>query len=441
MLKKLNRSAKVSILLYAAIFAYLLLCNMLTAKQVDDFMYLYSFAQPDQRITSVGQIFPSLYAHLFTMNGRMVAHFFAQLFLMLPDMVFDVVNAAVFTLQIALVYQLTRGKQERNNLILLSVFAAVWLYEPAFGQVNLWLDGACNYLWAITFCLVFIKPFVEFYLLDKRVSGIAGTAGFLLISLLAGAFSENTSLGFIGIAMLLTALNLFWQKKKGNGIYIASIAVSCVGYVSMYLAPAQWRAKAAAVGLGTLLRNLSVSFDMFNLIGVLMAAFLVLLILNISLKADKKQILLAAAFFAGCLASHFIMLAASYHAHRSVAGTMIMLLLADGVLIYNVWNSKQYQILTVCALAVMLLGLPGKMLSGFVDVYSTFAATKQNEAYICEQRDAGVMDISVPVVVGRGQYSAMFDLKYLDEEDVTTWPNYHMARYYGVNSLIGVSEE
>lgn len=61
------------------------------------------------------------------------------------------------------------AKQEReNNLIALGIFACIWLLTPAFGQVMLWLDGACNYLWSLFFNLLFILPFVRLFLNGRK---------------------------------------------------------------------------------------------------------------------------------------------------------------------------------------------------------------------------------------------------------------------------------
>ena len=102
MLRKGNQSAKLEIAGLFCIFLILLLCNVLTPFLVDDFNYLYSFKHRE-RIADVADIIPSMLAHASTMNGRLFAHGLVQLFGMLPNSFFDVINAVMFTLQIFLI--------------------------------------------------------------------------------------------------------------------------------------------------------------------------------------------------------------------------------------------------------------------------------------------------------------------------------------------------
>ena len=112
----------ISALILAAIFLLLLFCNHETDLVADDYRYCFSYAD-GSRITSVEQIFPSMAAHRSSMNGRVIAHFLVQLFLMLPKAVFNPVNALFFTLLVWLICRLAVRNGSVNNLLLLAVFA------------------------------------------------------------------------------------------------------------------------------------------------------------------------------------------------------------------------------------------------------------------------------------------------------------------------------
>ena len=150
MLKKLNTNRKLSVFLYFCIFSVIFLCNVLTPYLVDDFAYSLSFST-EKPLESVQDIVPSLAAHAHTMNGRLTAHFCVQLFSLLPNIFFDFINAAVFCLVIWLIS--SYANEKCNNLLTAAVFCAIWLYQPAFGQVILWQDGSINYLWSIAIAL------------------------------------------------------------------------------------------------------------------------------------------------------------------------------------------------------------------------------------------------------------------------------------------------
>lgn len=84
-MKKLNAKADKILLaiVFVCIFLLMLYCNIKTPMLIDDYSYLYSF-DDWSRIENVFQIFPSMAAHRLSMNGRVVAHFFLQFFLMFP---------------------------------------------------------------------------------------------------------------------------------------------------------------------------------------------------------------------------------------------------------------------------------------------------------------------------------------------------------------------
>ena len=166
--KKLSPDKKLLFLIFAGMFLVMLLLTALTPMLADDYSYSFSYADRS-RIDSVRDIFLSLNAHRDSMNGRMVSHFFAHLFLLLPKPVFCVVNALVFTLIIFLIYLTIRSGNDRRDLLLMLIaLFLIWLYTPVFGQVFLWLDGACNYSWAFLFIFAFLYPYCSAYLHKRR---------------------------------------------------------------------------------------------------------------------------------------------------------------------------------------------------------------------------------------------------------------------------------
>lgn len=435
MVKKLNESNKIAVILYGGIFLFALLCNYITVYIADDFTYLYSFAD-NKRIENILQIIPSMAAHAHTMNGRLVAHGLVQLFAMLPSVLFDMVNALVFTMQIFLIDRCSRGSC-RNNAMAILVFCVIWLLEPAFGQVNLWQDGAVNYLWSIFFGMLYLKPFVDGFLWDKRSGNKFYQGLFLPFAFLVGAYSETVSAAVIFMAMLLTALQVFYKKEKLDKFDLVAIIVAFAGYVSIYLAPAQWQNKSVEPSLKMLMNTFINAVLKYETFGILMIAFAVMLIWNIAAKADVRRMLLAGVFLGGSLAANFIMVLASYYPDRSAVGAFIFLLAADAVLFQLVWENSRYQLTAVTVVVVLTLVSVPRVLDSARLMASDYFNIRQNENYILECRENGVLDVEIPVVVPQVVQSALYDSKYLDTKNAKNWPNNAMARYYGVDSIIG----
>lgn len=434
MKKQWNRSAKVAAILYGAIFLLMLVCNILSIYIMDDFKYQFSFAD-DTRITSIGQIIPSMIGHAYDMNGRLVAHAWVQLFALTPLWVFDIVNAAVFVLQIALICRICRGDGERKNILIPIVFCLFWLFEPVFAQANLWQDGACNYLWSIVFCLLFLIPVIEDFLLEKKIRSLWGKGGFLVLAFMAGAYSETLSAAAIFMAGLFVLLMVIYQKRKWPVFWIAAIAVAFAGYISIYLAPAQWMEKAAEMHPRILLDNMVVAMDMYvDKFGLLICAFVVMLMIGIYEKVELKRLMLSGVFVLGSLAANFIMIFASYYGPRSAIGAFALLAVADAILVYALLENMKYRVLVTSAVALLLLATIPAGLAGMVDILETYVQLRNNEAYIYECKENGILDVQLPLIESSTPYSIAHGRKYLDE-DPNVWPNYSMAMYYGVDTI------
>lgn len=432
-----KRSSNIIILL--CMFVFILILNILTLYIADDFRYLYSFNDRTKRIENISDIILSMRAHRYHMNGRLVAHTIVQFFGMLPRWVFDIFNSGVYVLQIAILFALGRNKMPRSNLMLLAIFCGMWLLCPHYSAVNLWQDGAMNYLWSTVLALIFLQVFIQEYIYDKQIRTWFGKFCFLCLSFGMGAYSETASSAAIFMAMLIVLLE---QKKKMKGIWLAAIVIACIGYITIYLSPAQWREKSAEMTIPTLTENfLNASRMYWKMCRELLCAFIIALVLNLILRTDRRQIFLGLILFAGSLAANFILMFAQYYAARSAYGAFVYLLAADVILLYPLLESKKTKrlILLLC-LILIILSVPS-LISGTEDVYSTYNQMKQNEAYIYACKEKGILDIEVPMISGSTKYSVGGSNKYLDTEDAAMWPNYSMSYYYGVNSIIGVIPE
>ena len=437
---RINTSKKLLWSFYAALFLLMCLCNVLTIKLADDFAYLYSWAD-GSRITNPLQIIPSMAAHAERMNGRLVAHGVAQFFLMLPGWVFDIVNALVFVIQIPLIVRISKDSREpRNNLLHVGIFCAIWVCELAFGQANLWLDGACNYLWSVVAGLLFIQPYVGCFMSDEAQPKKQPNVLFLILALAMGGWAESGSAAFIFIAVVLLVLGRIWQRKSMPPMLLAGIVLAVAGYLSIYMAPAQAN-KGNPITLMNLLRGLLNCLLRLSDIWVLVAAFVVLLALSLFDGANKKRLALAGVFFLGAMCANFILMFALFYPERVAISTTVLLICADAILVQELFRRGTYKTLVASLLLVLILTAPVYVLRGVKDIYETYAFTKNNEAYLYQCAQDGQMDVVLPMMIPGTKYSPMYDLRYLKADDPTDWPNNVISRYYGVDSVTGIEPE
>lgn len=437
LINKINRSKAIFICILAFIFLLMLLLNFLTPYVCDDYSYMYSFEDDSVKITSISQIFPSMAAHARVQNGRVVAHFLVQLFLLLPKAVFNVVNAAVFTFSIYLLYRSVFDKKEYHNLFLLAVFSACVYFEAVFGQVNLWLDGSINYLWCIIPALLFLKPYTSRFLSGTKVFS-GKTLSFVLfcvLSLLFGAYSESGSSAAVFMAVVLGILSVFLKKDKIDLQLVLPIVLACIGYLFMATRPATLAVKMAAkwslTSIGSNFESASTSFKAFL---PLLLVYLGLIVFGSRSFIPKSTLILSLILFAGSLFSNFIVIF-GYCNPRSLYYPCIFLIMAVAVLL-PCFKQGNWKRLYVFLLATVVLVSAFDIIAGTKDVATVNRKNSENISSIEAQKASGCTDISLPILTANTKFSAIFENRYL-VSDPNTFPNDAMANYFDVHSISG----
>lgn len=426
---------------FLGIFILLLVYNRLTPYLVDDFTYCFSF-QTGDKLSGILDIFPSMLAHASSMNGRLAAHSLVQFFTLLPNWVFDLINAAMFVLQIYLLCGFTPKGRARWLQLLLAFFSLMF-FELAFGQVNLWQDGAINYLWSVVFSLLFLRPFAFSFLSPTSVSATSRRQAWfaLLGGFFVGAYSETVSAAaiFCGAALVL-AQWFTGGRKSWNTQLLARLAAAMVGYVSIYLAPAQWKNKSVSGNIASFWDGFLRAGRMYLHFWVLLLVFGVLLSVAIAKKADRKRLLLALSFLGSSLVANFMLAFASYYPERASVGAFAFLLCADMVLCATLLEDRKARWPFFAATLVLILCCIKPVYYGSYDILRTYREICINKNTIVQSQQTGLRDVSLPLVIGRTKYSAIYDLAYLDCENCFSWPNDAMAKYYNMDSISGIAE-
>lgn len=276
---------------FALVFALLLAGNCLSPLTADDFLFCFSRSHWS-RITGVTEIFPSLAALRQNTNGRVFAHFFAQLFLLEGKAVFNVVNALMGVLLLYILYRcLRRGERTRDLLLLLFVSAAIFVLLPAFGQVFLWLTGSCNYSWTIVVTLGFLYPFFARYWGREAPRSLPLRLLYLPLAFVAGAWSENGSLAMLCAAFCFLILSGLRERRLSRFL-TASFLIACAGFLFLMLSPSELGGRRGEVSESTLTKAASRVWALLAsrlspailaalaLIGLLALAFLIRLLIR-----------------------------------------------------------------------------------------------------------------------------------------------------------------
>lgn len=435
-------SSKITVMAFLfALFIGMFYLNSRTPLTCDDFCYAFSF-DTGERITSIGQIFGSMIAHRISINGRLVAHFMVQIFVLLPKVIFNVLNSVMFVALIYLLYSAkfvfdAPGSIRRDNaLIIVMVFCSVWLLNPSFGQVYFWLDGSINYLWGEVFALLWLIPQIKCYTDRSKKLSVPFQVFYIITSLFMGAYSENTTPALVFMGLLIIALKLFFYKEKPEVWRIISLFFMFIGFLFMVTAPGEIKNKSVTPTLSHsiyVIKQLTVSALAF---WPVFLAFILLLFMSIRLRrVDVERRLIACIWILGSLASDYILFFASGGPWRSYAIVLILAIPACVILLDSLFDTAvRYAAYAVCAVSVCATMYWGLM--AVKDIGSVYYRFYYNEDLIAEQIAAGETDIHVPFITPKTKYSSFSGLYYIHPYS-GNWLNVDVAKYYGVDAMIG----
>lgn len=432
-LRQIDRSPILRDITLTLIFLLMAKLNELTPYICDDFTYNLNFLTKEP-LGSFLEIFESMYAHSYKMNGRLISHGLAQVFMLLSPGIFDVVNAGVFVLTLALMHRLCGT---RSVLLLAGSFCLLWANMPVFGQVALWQVGAINYFWSLTALLLFITP--EFLrltegkrLLKKRWR----RAAFCIYAFFFGWYNEIAS--FVGICMVpcLILLGLCLNKDRVKPHRLLPVIFAVLGYLVMLSMPAQAANKSGGLTMELITARFSnCSAMLFDHCGfLLLCLFLVNSWAGIARVPLKKALSADLVALAG-ICANYMPIAASYYPERCMCTTVLLLIMAIMMMTWELMKTKGFPVLCAACALVILLTIPDG-LRGCRDIVSCYRQHTQREETIAAALENGERDVAANIVYPQTPWSGYYGLRDL-VDDPEDWPNHSMAEFYGLDSLIG----
>ena len=243
-------------------------------------------------------------------------------------------------------------------------------------------------------------------------------------------------MALIFLSLVFLALRLFFDKKRVSLWMILAPALALAGFLFLMLAPATAANKAAEMKLSVLLGNFVETGAFYLRFWPLLVSFALLFFLSVKNGTDLRRRMLAVVYLLGSLAGHFVLTFALYCAGRSTYIGLALLLAANALLVPPLLKTGEKKLLlALCALCMAVT--VWKVYAGVTDILRTDYLLDFNRELIEEAAANGETDLQVPRPYARTKYSALEGLPYLNTEDPTDWPNVYMAKYYGVNSIIG----
>lgn len=424
--------------LAALVFLFMLILNFLTPYVADDYVYRWSFYDRSHVETLEG-VLRSMYVHSYAMNGRVISHFFGQLFMIWPKAVFNVVNAGVFTLLWYLLWRIASVGAKRSIFMAAGIFMALWYWMPVFGQVALWQLGSVNYLWGLAWGMLFVCPYVYRFMYGGELLRRSWQrAIFCLGALIFGMYIEVMSFVGLFIAAALMALSRIFDKKSLKSWLLIPIGLGAAGYAALMCMPAEMKAKQSKMTLDVLLKNFAGATEMLTRYGqTLLILWAVVLVTALFLKIPGKRAALSAVLALGAVGGNYMLTFAGYYPDRCASATVTLLILAVAVLLTGMDFDGAGGAVRRALLAALMVVFALSLVSGTYSIWQNHVDFKMRESAIYASLEKGERDLSLPVIHASTPYSAYWGLLDLNTEQTDTWPNLHIADYYGADTVIG----
>lgn len=414
-----------------SVFLLILLLNILTPLLADD--YSYALKINGKRIKNVLDIFNFQLNHYLKWGGRTLVHSIAQIFLMMPKAIFNISNSLIYILFLYTIYLIIKGNNKKYSFMLILINFVIFFSLPVYGENTIWLIGSCNYLWATTFILLFIYIYTNNnYKKNNKWKNLL----IFLFGIVVGWSNENTSFGLISILTTYLVIDKI-KNTKISKFKICGLIGVIIGFAIMILAPGNY-VRASKFNENTniiikIVRNIiNYTISAIDYMWIPIIATIVLIIYYIYNR--KKINFNFYPYIIGSFFSIYSMVLSPEFPERSWMGPIIFLIIADGILIYNLLNEKFIKYVVI----------------NFTIILSIFYMRE----YLVLVKDINVVrktwNYRIETINrGKKQNKKEFEFYYLDTKNTKAphygladlsdnpkgWPNLAIEYYYKIDSI------
>lgn len=414
------------IVVIAICFTAIYSLNRLTPIISDDFAYLFVYGE-DGRITSIKDIIHSQINHYYMWGGRSVVHFIAQVLLMLPKYIADLLNTLVYVSYISLIYMHIKGRAKNSILLFLMVNLGVWFLQPVLGDTVFWLTGSANYLWGTWLILLFLLPFRLYRgRISTPILQILYSICIFILGILAGWTNENTAAAML---VIIIGFFIYYRSHKWSiPVWaIAGFAGAVIGFIIMIAAPGNFVRAGETTTFS--LYNLSYRLFMWTLTFFYYSGplFLIALISVITFsrfsRGDKKdKMKLVLIYAVAAIAAVYAMLASPTFPRRALFGVVTFLIIAIGICLYNLdYKNVFLRQIRLVVVSVSLIAFSFTFYLGWKEINSYSKIVAQREAVIKQAKEEG-LDYC--------EFTRYNGSSYIHGED--PYSEVLMSRYYGI---------
>ena len=266
----------------------------------------------------------------------------------------------------------------------------------------------------------------------------------IIIGILAGWTNENTG----GAMILLTMLFIAYYKLKNVKIpnwAFSGFVSSCIGFGLLVLAPGNNARKEYLVNKTiNIIKNIGNVFGtsftlMFGLTILLLVVLAFFLITNNNTQLISKSLTISFMYIFSALAGIIVLIVSPQIPARTWFGPIVFIIVAIGNIYSNISiNSKSLNIILVACLIGFTIKFADSYSIAYKDIVKTYNSINTQISTINTEKKRGNLDIEIKnIPKAQSEYNAFRGSRYVSD-DKESWLNKWMAKYYGVNSIVGV---
>ena len=376
--------------------------------------------------------------HYFNWGGRTVAHTLAQILLVFPKTVFNILNSFIYTALIYLIYlhgcfNKDNKDNKDNSYMLLLIHFILWFIIPVFGQSFIWLVGSCNYLWTTVIILYFLWLYRRNTLSEKWYNLLF----MFILGLLAGWTNENTSAGLIVILVFSLIINKVETRKfELSKTRLFGIIGTLAGFIIMICAPGNYiRSAEFKDDTFIIIKIIKRTLDITNNLENIILPLLIVIIILISLKIyHKKKIEKETyTFILGGFAAIYAMVLSPTFPERAWTGAIIFFVIAIVILVYDLDTiNRLYKFILVdfCIILSIIY------VSQYMDLARNINYLRNTWNYRVDVINESDKDkifefYKYETYNPRNPVYGLDDIGY----DPNAWPNGSISKYYGIKGI------
>lgn len=373
--------------------------------------------------------------HYFNWGGRTVAHTLAQILLVFPKAVFNILNSFIYTALIYLIYLhgCFNKDNKDNSYMLLLIHLILWFIIPVFGQSFIWLVGSCNYLWTTVIILYFLWLYRRNTLSEKWYNLLF----MFILGLLAGWTNENTSVGLIIILVFSLIINKVETRKfKLSKTRLFGIIGTLAGFVIMICAPGNYiRSAEFKDDTFIIIKIIKRTLDITNNLENIILPLLIVIIILISLKIyHKKKIEKEAyTFILGGFAAIYAMVLSPTFPERAWTGAIIFFVIAIIILAYDLDTiNRLYKFILVDFCIILSIIYVGQYINTARNINYLRNTWNYRVNVINESDKDKIFEFyKYETYNPRNPVYGLDDIGY----DPNAWPNGSISKYYGIKGI------